>query len=351
MSLTNIKHVLVVMLENRSFDNLLGWLYETEPPPRGQPFDGLHRGLWNPLNNVDSDGLPFIEQVFVRKNGEPLPNPRKKAANVPPNFTLPSPDPGEGFRCTNHQLFGTYEVGLLYPPNAVNLGFVINVIEDLGERAFTLRRAWSLAKKVLAISTMVAGRAPLSGLRPYKDGFLTRRATFQKYYAQGELKAYLEESLGVEAIPAEPGIFYLFRDEEARQQFLANRFRRRAAAPRKRASELRFEQHRELLEALMATVADLGRLPEPDEFAPAAAVTAEFGSLKRAFALVRRVTGDEEWDSIRRRRTEDLLVYLALARFRKRPAFGQLPLPLQRDVESDLAVLMRGVLLELLSDG
>jgi DNA phosphorothioation-associated putative methyltransferase len=84
----------------------------------------------------------------------------------------------------------------------------------------------------------------------------------------------------------------------------------------------------------MARVADLGRLPEPDEFPEANAVIAEFGSLKRAFALVRRVTGTEEWDAIRRRRTEDLLVYLALARFRKRPPFSALPLSLQRDMRA-----------------
>jgi DNA phosphorothioation-associated putative methyltransferase len=56
--------------------------------------------------------------------------------------------------------------------------------------------------------------------------------------------------------------------------------------------------------------------------------------LKRAFALVRRVTGSAEWEAIRRRRTEDLLVYLALARFRKRPALSQLPRTLQRDMRA-----------------
>src|SRR6185369_12223672 len=105
-------------------------------------------------------------------------------------------------------------------------------------------------------------------------------------------------------------------------------------APRKRISELRFEQHRELLEALMTAVAELGRLPDPDECLQASAIIAEFGSLKRAFALVRKVTGEEEWEAARRRRTEDLLVYLALARFGKRPALGQLPATLQRDLRA-----------------
>ncbi len=168
----------------------------------------------------------------------------------------------------------------------------------------------------------------------FGDGVLTGRGTFQKYFGQGEIEAYLEEALGAEAISAEPGIFYVFRGEPARQQFLANRFRRRPAAPRKRASEVRFEEHRAVLEPLMAALADLGRLPEADELPESAAVVAAFGSLKRAFALVRRVTGDEEWEAIRRRRTEDLLVYLALARFGKRPPLGQLPATLQRDMRA-----------------
>jgi DNA phosphorothioation-associated putative methyltransferase len=63
-------------------------------------------------------------------------------------------------------------------------------------------------------------------------------------------------------------------------------------------------------------------------------VVEQFGSLKRAFALVRRVTGEAEWEAIRQRRTEDLLVYLALARFRKRPPLGQLPRTLQTDMRA-----------------
>jgi DNA phosphorothioation-associated putative methyltransferase len=96
----------------------------------------------------------------------------------------------------------------------------------------------------------------------------------------------------------------------------------RLATPRKRFSEQRFEEHRDLLEPFLATLAALGRLPDPEEFPPAAELAARLGSLPRAFALVRRVTGPAAWDAIRRRRTEDLLVYLALARFRQLPPFG-----------------------------
>jgi phospholipase C len=41
--LTAIDHVVVLMLENRSFDHMLGFLYTDRGniSPTGQPFDGL----------------------------------------------------------------------------------------------------------------------------------------------------------------------------------------------------------------------------------------------------------------------------------------------------------------------
>lgn len=124
-----IRHVVVLMLENRSFDNLLGWLYADQPPydrpPDGQQFEGLTTDLWNPLDNIDTDGIPFIEKVPVEKNGEPKKRRGKEIPN-PVDFTLPDPDPGEGFKDTNHQLFLKYDVPLLYPPPPTNMGFVQN---------------------------------------------------------------------------------------------------------------------------------------------------------------------------------------------------------------------------------
>jgi DNA phosphorothioation-associated putative methyltransferase len=218
--------------------------------------------------------------------------------------------------------------------DVVNLAFVLNVVEDPAERLTTLRRAWLLARRLLIVAAQV--RVPGRGDAhvEFGDGILTSRGTFQKYYDQGELKQLLEAQLEAEAIPAALGVFYVFKEEALRQQFLAGRYRRRPAGSRKRLSELRFEESRELLEPLLAVVAQLGRLPEADEFPQAAEVVQRFGSLKRAFAVVRRVTSPDEWDAHRRRRTEDLLVFLALARFRQRPPLGRLPRELQRDIRA-----------------
>jgi len=157
--------------------------------------------------------------------------------------------------------------------------------------------------------------------------------TFQKIYDQGELKNFLEEQLDTEAIPAAPGVSTSSKMTGHAKP--SSRISSVAVNPAPQAGEGAPEAAGRAAvrgragpaEPLMAAVGVLGRLPEPEEFPEAAAVADRFGSLKRAFALVRRVTGEEEWEAIRKRRIEDLLVYLALSRFRKRPTLTQLPSP------------------------
>jgi DNA phosphorothioation-associated putative methyltransferase len=211
---------------------------------------------------------------------------------------------------------------------------MLNIIEDVDERTAALREAWELCQKVLVVAARILvggwGKAEVAN----GDGILTQIGTFQKFYTQTELREYLETTLGTDALPAAPGVFYVFRDETLRQQFLANRYRRRSAAPKRRIAEVRFDAHRDILEPLIEWIGQQGRLPEPDEFAGAGPVIAEFGSLKRAFALIQKVSSSEEWELIRKRRTEDLLVSLALGKFRRRPPLKACPLDLQRDIRA-----------------
>src|SRR5262249_7448394 len=123
----------------------------------------------------------------------------------------------------------------------VNLRTFLNVLKNPSERAETLRQAWQLCRRLLVAAAQVVmagrGKDPVA----FGDGVLTGRGTFQKFYEQGELRTYLEEQLGTEALPAAPGVFYLFKDETARQQFLANRFRRLPVPPRQPVSQREFE--------------------------------------------------------------------------------------------------------------
>lgn len=225
--------------------------------------------------------------------------------------------------------------------DVVNLGYVLNVIEAPAERKETLQQAFSLARQVLVVSARLGMDASGGHEECYGDGFLTRIGTFQKYYEQGELRALLEETLACSPVAAAPGVFYVFRDGAAQESFLARRQRHYRSAPRVRKSEALYEQHKDLLQPLLDFVGARGRLPERDELADADAIVGTFGSLSRAFALVRRVTGSDEWEAVRAARGQELLVYLALARFRGRPSFSLLPRDLQLDVKAFFASYKR----------
>jgi hypothetical protein len=54
----------------------------------------------------------------------------------------------------------------------------------------------------------------------FRDGVMTTRGTFQKYFTQPGIKAFLEQVLDEEPIPVAPGVLYLFRDKDSEQRFL-----------------------------------------------------------------------------------------------------------------------------------
>jgi len=218
----------------------------------------------------------------------------------------------------------------------VNIGYVINVIENAHERSEALRSAWDLCRTMLVVAAQIEFAAPNKEQEEFADGVLTSRGTFQKYFNQHELRGYLETELVADAVPAAPGVFYVFKDESAKQQFIATRYHSRITVPRKRISELLFEQNQDILEPMMAALTRLGRLPGPEEFPESAEVVKRLGSLKRAFSLIRRVTDEEPWEEIAQRRADDLLVYLALSRFQHRPKLSQLPVSIQRDIKAFL---------------
>jgi phospholipase C len=105
--LSAIEHVVVLMLENRSFDHMLGFLYSDQGnvSPTGQPFEGLTGTESNP----DGSGSPVT--VFKIDPG---------TANA---YFMPGADPGEGYMATNSQLYGS----IATPPSGqvpTNQGFV-----------------------------------------------------------------------------------------------------------------------------------------------------------------------------------------------------------------------------------
>lgn len=94
--LRQIKHIVQLMLENRSFDQMLGFLYENTgtgfarniSPKTGQPFAGL---TGNETNPDDTGKLVNVYKIDPKSD----------------TYRMPGADPGEGYQNTNYQLFST----------------------------------------------------------------------------------------------------------------------------------------------------------------------------------------------------------------------------------------------------
>ncbi|MBD3883276.1 DNA phosphorothioation-associated putative methyltransferase [Phormidium tenue FACHB-886] len=221
----------------------------------------------------------------------------------------------------------------LVAADVVNLGYIINVIEAQAERREALIKAWELTGQVLIVAAQVLIAQGNSQIA-YGDGVITSRNTFQKYYDQEELKIYIDQVLGVDAVPAALGIYFVFRDEAQAQSFRASRFRSRVSVPKVQLANKRFEDYKELLTPLMAFFTERGRLPTLEELPETEALSTEFGNLRRAFQIVLQATNPQEWDEISDRRRQDLLVYLALSHFGRRPKLRDLTPVVQNDIKS-----------------
>jgi DNA phosphorothioation-associated putative methyltransferase len=218
----------------------------------------------------------------------------------------------------------------LSPSDVVNLGYVVNVIEDPAEREVTLRRAWSLAREVLLVSARLTGESGDLEGEPFRDGVRTSMGSFQKLYGQDELRNWIDSTLRVRSAAAAPGVFLVFRHPALEQEWLLRRVRRsRRLAP---VSRELLAQHEDLLTPLLEFVNERGRLPRHLELDGRAEIEREFGTLRNAFSVLRRVTGTEQWDRIRDARSQDLLVFLALSRFDGRPRPKDLPEEIRHDV-------------------
>jgi len=246
------------------------------------------------------------------------------------------------------------------PARVVNLGFVINVIENIDERLAALHGAYDLAEGVLSVAAMLTSQCPTDG-RPYRDGYLSSRNTFQKYYSQAQLRDFIEHTLDESAIAVVPGAFFVFRDKELEQRFLAGRYGRRSHSsaqdwsyarrakpsrpartprePREQRSALDrtttlFTRHQEDFQQLWSRFLELGRPADKHE-----ADDTLRGQLEQSigsWAKITRIALDRfpqgELDAARNARVSDLLVFGAQLQFEKRAAYRELEPGLKTDI-------------------
>jgi len=221
------------------------------------------------------------------------------------------------------------------PAELVNLGYVVNVIERPTERREVLRSAWELSTELLVVSARMTWDARNLAGRPMGDGMVTRTGTFQKFFEQNELARWVEDSIGVKPYAAAPGIFYVFRDEGAAQRFVASRvytYRPRVTID----PQVQYETNQEALAPLLAFMQAHARPPKIGELPPAelAALQEALGSVGKAQRLIRQVTADEYWERVTHQRRAELLIYVALSRFGRRPRFSQLAPELAGDIRA-----------------
>ena len=225
------------------------------------------------------------------------------------------------------------------PADIVNLGFVLNVIEDTGERRETLKAAFKLARKVLIVSVMLGYQSKREQFAAFEDGVRTQRNTFQKYYVQDEFRSYVEKTLGANAIPIAAGICLVFKDAVEEQLFLLARqqvrreWRLLRREPDGAAVASLIEDHKEQIDAYWLRALELGRPAAPEECPEAQSLIRLVGSWRRVHEWVGRFFNPEEFEAAAIGRQEDLLVYFALSHFGRRRPVSELPDRLQRDVQ------------------
>ena len=241
----------------------------------------------------------------------------------------------------------------IVPAEIVNLGFVVNVIEDPAERVEAIQRAFGLAKVALVASVMLHSKDRPG--KPYLDGFLTSRNTFQKYFSQEEFKDYLEGVLGHDAIMLGPGIALIFVDKEAEQRFLIGRHRssnvarrllsarlsprsprvpreRRVRTPRVSKAEREFEELRPTLELLWNQSLDLGRFPESFEVSNIREIQEKI-TFNRARRLVRTHFDLRLLQAAAQTRADDIKLFFVARQFLKKAPYKELDLRLKTDIK------------------
>jgi phospholipase C len=145
--LPSVQYIVQLVLENRSFDHLLGFLYSGSGnvSPAGQAFEGLTGSE----SNTDASGNTVtVYQIDHTTAGA---------------YFMPGADPGEGYANTNAQLFGTGNPPS--PPVATNVGFVTNYADAISydQRSGRSVQAGTTASQIMGMFTP-AGLPVLSGL-------------------------------------------------------------------------------------------------------------------------------------------------------------------------------------------
>ena len=214
---------------------------------------------------------------------------------------------------------------LLEQCDIVLLNYVLNVIEDPGERVDTLSRAWGFATTSMVVSCRLHWEKGSTSATALGDGILTSRNTFQHFFAPREIRDLVEQVTGARCVSPMPGIVYAFRRDEDRFAYLA----------RDAIAEFDWTETEDYASAVAEVIAfaeSRGRPPVFEEIP--ASLLPQLGKLSRRSLLeiVNRGVSPERMAEGVRRSTLDALLYLGTSIFSGRPSLVDLPLSVQADI-------------------
>jgi DNA phosphorothioation-associated putative methyltransferase len=218
----------------------------------------------------------------------------------------------------------------IVPADCVNLGYVLNVIEDPVERTATLQKAFELAGKVLIAAVRVD--QALDDAAEFSDGVLTKHGSFQKLYSQEEFRTYLGGTLGHQAHIASLGIAYVFKDSQAESEYLAQLSLYRPTSFRE-VVRTAFSKDRTAQRYLLLT-RSLGRPPLLTEFKALPRLVDRFGSLQRVERIASTLLDSDTLASAQEEKRVNILTYIAMLRLQglTPPPVRSLPDEVQADI-------------------
>jgi len=230
---------------------------------------------------------------------------------------------------------------LLKASDIVNLGFVLNVIEDPIERIQVLKNAFSLTKKCLSVAIMLKSQNDSSISKPFNDGQLSSIKTFQKYYDQKEMEILLKTELRVDPIAAAPGVFFIFRDETLEQDFLLKRQLGIIRDYEPKALKSKINEKKERTQVALRMVNNLARhtlafarKPSLEELPKYFRDQLEKSgiSYRRAFDAASQLISDSQLKIAVTAKRDQLTLFFAMYFFSSRPKYKKLTNTLQKDI-------------------
>ena len=232
--------------------------------------------------------------------------------------------------------------GNLEHSDVVNLGFVLNVIEDIKERVEVLKRAFSLTHQCLCVSVMLHSQDTTINSIPFNDGHITSIRTFQKFYDQKEIENFISSTLSVTGIAAAPGIFLIFKEETAEQEFLLKRQLGLVRDYEPRDSVIKEQEYKNAEKSKLNLAKNLAkhtlifaRKPGFDELPRYVQDQIQKSNVKfnKAFDAAIKLISQEDLVKAAETKKEQLSLFFAMHLFSGRPKYRGLSNTLQKDIK------------------